>query len=460
MTDVMKMILRMATLAMAFLLLGSAAQAQLRVRPQTGATAGTSLSTAADPAPSRTGDYIAAVVNQELVTSAEVDARVARARAEASRAGIRVPPLGELRRQMLDGLIDERVILTSARDSGLRIEESEIDRAVSNVAANNQLSMAQLRDRLKADGLDYTRFRNNVKDQLMVERVREREVQARIKVSEQEIDNYIANRRKPTDVPLQYDIAQVLVTVPEAATPAVVAERQARAEAAFTRIGKGEAFADVAREISEDGNRSNGGEIGMRPADRLPDVFVNTVKSLQPGQVAPALLRTAAGFHILRLVAKQEPSAFSVTQTLVSHVLLRTSATLTPAAAQTRLLEFKRQILAGTRTFEQIARDNSEDGTAARGGDLGWVSPGALVPEFEEVMNKLSIGEISEPVISRFGVHLIQVRERRTVELDAKQQREQARLALREIKYEPAYLDWVRELRARAYVEMREPPQQ
>ena len=247
--------------------------------------------------------------------------------------------------------------------------------------------------------------------------------------------------------------------MPEGAGADVVAQRRARAEAAFARVSGGEDFAAVARDISEDGNKAQGGLIGMRPADRLPDLFVEGVKALRPGEVAPALLRSDAGFHLLKLVARQESAAFTVTQTRARHILLRVSPQLLAEAAARRLGEFKRQITAGTRGFEQFARENSEDGSAAIGGDLGWTSPGNFVPEFEEAMNALPLNGLSDPVVSRFGVHLIQVVGRREVQVDVKQQREQARAALREQKYEDVLAEWLRELRARAYIEMREPPQ-
>jgi peptidyl-prolyl cis-trans isomerase SurA len=198
--------------------------------------------------------------------------------------------------------------------------------------------------------------------------------------------------------------------------------------------------------------------LGLRPANRLPDAFVEPVRELKAGDLAPALLRTGAGFHVLKLVERRDAGAFSVTQTRARHILLRPSPQLTREAAARRLAELKRQIQSGSRSFEQLARDNSEDGSAAQGGDLGWAMPGQFVPEFEETMDKLPLGGISEPILSRFGVHLIQVVERRQQSLDAKQQREQARNVLREQKFEEAYLEWLRDLRARAYIEMREPP--
>lgn len=407
----------------------------------------------------RTADYIVAIVNQELVTAGELEQRLAQVRENARRSGAQLPPEDELRRGVLDALIDERVLITNARDSGQRVDDAELERAMANVAAQNQLTPDQLRERLRREGVDYARFRKNVRDQLLVERTREREVQARIRVTDTDVENWIEQQRSTAGSATEYNIAQVLVTVPENAPASVVDERRARAEGALARIRKGEAFEAVAREVSEDTNRAKGGEIGVRPANRLPDIFVEVVRPLKPGEVSPSLLRSSAGFHVLKLLSRSEVGAFTVTQTRARHVLLRPSAQLSREAAVRRLQEFKRQIAAGTRSFEQIARENSEDGSAAQGGDLGWASPGNFVPEFEEAMNKLAPSGVSDPVVSRFGVHLIQVMERRQVTLDAKQQREQARNALREQKFEEAYQEWVRDLRARAYIEMREPPQ-
>jgi len=406
----------------------------------------------------RTADYILAVVNSELVTANELELRVAQVRDEARRSGGRLPPDDELRRQLLDTLIDERVQITYARDSGMRVEDTELERAVANIAAQNQLTTTQLRDRLRAEGIDYVRFRNNIRDQIMIERNREREVQARIKITDADIDDYLAKQRS-SGATTQFNIAQVLVTVPEGATDAVVAERQAVAQAALTRIQNGEDFAAVARQVSEDANKEKGGEIGMRPGSRLPEVFLNVVRDLKTGQVSPTLLRSGAGFHILKVVERRDTGGLVVTQTRARHILLRPSQQMSAQAASRRLLEFKRQIESGAKTFDALAREHSEDGSGPQGGDLGWVSPGAFVPEFEEVMNALPINGISDPVTSRFGMHLIQVMERRETQVDPKQLREQARSVLRERKYEDAHSEWLREIRARAYIEMREPPQ-
>jgi peptidyl-prolyl cis-trans isomerase SurA len=423
------------------------------------AVAAPAASAQARGTPLRSGDFIVAIVNQELVTASEVQARLARVREDATRNKATLPPPDELYRQIVDVLIDERVQLTYARENGQRVDESELDRAVANVAVQNQVTMDQLRERLKREGIDYARFRANIRDQIMTERVREREVMGRIRVSDADVDAYLAERQAKAGAQAEYNIAQILVTVPEGASPADLQQRRARAEAAQARVKAGEPFDAVAREISEDANKAQGGAIGMRSAERLPDVFVGVVKSLKAGEVAPTLLRTGAGFHLLKLVDKREGNAFAIQQTRARHILLRVSAQLPQEAAARRIAGFRQQIESGQRTFEQLARENSEDGSAAQGGDLGWANPGMFVPEFEEAMNALPINGLSPPVVSRFGVHLIQVVERRSATLDPKQQREQARNVLRELKFDEAYAEWIRDLRGRAYVEMREAPQ-
>jgi peptidyl-prolyl cis-trans isomerase SurA len=410
--------------------------------------------------PARSADYIVAIVNNELVTQVEVDQRLARVRADAQRNNTRLPSDDEVRRQVVNALIEERVIITYARDGGMRVEEPELDRAVANVASANKLTVPQLRERLAAEGMDYARFRANLRDQMLAERVREREVVSRIKVSDAEIDNLLATRQTRTAAATELNIAQILVTVPENASAEVMAERRERALAALRRVRGGEPFELVAKAVSEDANKDKGGEIGPKPADRLPDLFVEAVKPLAVGAVTAEPLRSGAGFHILKLLSRADTAQASVTQTRARHILLRPSAALTPEAAQRRLAEFRDQILSGQRKFEDLARQYSEDGSAANGGELGWASPGNFVPEFEETMNRLPPGGVSTPIASRFGVHLIQVMERRQVAVDPKELREQARNMLREQKFEPAYLEWAAELRARAYVEMREPPQQ
>jgi peptidyl-prolyl cis-trans isomerase SurA len=423
------------------------------------ASAASATSATAKPA-ARQADYIVAIVNNELVTQVEVDQRVARIRLDALRSGARLPDDAALRKQVLDALIEERVIVTYARDAGLKVDEPELDRAVANVATANKLTLDGLQQRLRAEGIDYTRFRANLRDQILAERVREREVVSRIKVTDADIEGYLASRKTQSTASAEINIAQILVTVPDNAGAEVVAARRARIDEALKRVRGGEPFELVAKAYSEDSNKDKGGEIGAKPADRLPDLFVAAVRSLAVGGVTAEPLRSGAGFHILKLLSRADAGGVSVTQTRARHILLRTSPSLSADAAQRRLAEFRDQILNGSRKFDDLARQYSEDSSAANGGDLGWAAPGSFVPEFEEAMTRLPVNGVSPPIVSRFGVHLIQVMERRQVAVDTKELREQARNVLREQKFEPAYADWAAELKARAYVEMRDPPQQ
>jgi peptidyl-prolyl cis-trans isomerase SurA len=417
-----------------------------------------SAATSGNRSSSRSADFIVAVVNQELVAASEVRLRVDRLREDLRRRNQAVPRESELRQQAVDMLIDERIVLSRAREVGQRVDDAELERAVASVAAQNQLTVEQLRERLTREGVEFSRFRNNVRDQMLIERVREREVQQRIRVTDGDVEDLLEQRRKENTQTTAYNIAQIVVRVSERATDTERAERQTRAEEALRRARAGENFASlVARFSDEAGSLEEAGRLGLRNVDRLPDVFVDAVKNLQVGQIAPQLIRTGAGFHVLRLAEKRENEAFVAGQTRVRHVLLRVSPQVPQEAAARRLAEFRRQITSGARSFEQVAREHSEDGSAPQGGDLGWTNPGSFVPEFEEAMNRLEPGALSEPVVSRFGVHLIQVVERRQIALDARQQRDIARNILREQKFDEAYAEWIREMRGRAYIEMRDP---
>jgi peptidyl-prolyl cis-trans isomerase SurA len=449
--------LRVAALALAAAAcLGTAPTATLA---QTAGAAAGSAAAGVNRSANRSADFIVAVVNTEAVTAVEVAQRIERLSAEAKRAGGPQPNADALRQQVLDALIDERVQITFAREVGQKVDDADIDRAVANVAAQNQITVPQLRDRMRAEGMAMPRFRSNLRDQLMLERVREREVNARIRVSDADIDKLLDEYRAKASTESQLNLAQILITVPENASTELLAQRQARADQALARVRAGEDFSKVARDLSEDGNREAGGEIGMRPAGRLPDLFVDAVRGLAVGQVSAQPLRSPAGFHLLKLLDRQDSNAFQITQTRARHILLRSTDKTQAAAVLRRMDDLRRQIERGAKKFEDLAREVSEDGSASSGGDLGWASPGQFVPEFEEAMVKLAPGGISPPVVSRFGVHLIQVLERRNITPDPKEIRDQARAQLRESKFDQAYADWAKELRLRAYIELREPPQ-
>ncbi|MBV8500703.1 MAG: peptidylprolyl isomerase [Paucibacter sp.] len=438
--------LRRLTVLAAALLIAGLAQAQ-HAEPIVSATKSTL----------QPGDFIAAVVNQDIVAASEVTARMEQIRQQERAKNQPVPLTEELRKLALDAMIDDRAMVTFARENANRVDEAELDRVVGNVAAQNKVTMAELAERLKADGMDMKRFRENLRDQIMTERVRDHEVQGRIRITDTEIDAWLDKRREALANGGQLNIQQILVTVPDNAPDAVLAERRARAEAALKAVQAGQDFAAVNKEYSEDGNKAQGGVVGLRPVERLPDVFVDAVKGLKSGELLPKLVRSGAGFHILKVVERSGSNSLTeITQTHARHILLRPSAQMTMQQASQRLAEFKREIEAGHASFENLARQFSEDGSAAQGGDLGWASPGNFVPEFEQAMNGLAINGISEPIPSRYGVHLIQVTERRQAQIDMKQLREQARSALREQKFDAAYQDWVKELRSKAYIETRE----
>jgi peptidyl-prolyl cis-trans isomerase SurA len=275
-------------------------------------------------------------VNQELVTAVEVSRRMARAREDAQRAGARLPPAEELRNQVVEALIEERVILTYARESGGRVDDAELDRAVQTVAAQNQLSVPQLRERLASEGVDLVRFRANLRDQLLVERTREREVYQRIRLTDSDVEDYLERQQRAAAAEAPLNLAQILISVPAGAAEAVVAERRRLAEAALARVRAGEPFEVVARQLSEDAQREKGGEIGARPASRLPDLFVEATRSLKVGEVTPALVRSGAAFHVLKVLSRGDVGPAQVTQTRSRHILLRPSGRLTAEAAQAR----------------------------------------------------------------------------------------------------------------------------
>jgi peptidyl-prolyl cis-trans isomerase SurA len=414
----------------------------------------------AGPAVQRSAEFIVALVNSEPITNTEVQTRVARIlkeNAEAERM-----PRAEVTRLVLDRMIDERAQLQQAKELGIKVDELAIDQAEQTVARQNQLSVVELRNRVAAEGLTAKMFRNDLRDQLLLTRLRDREIEAKVKISDVEVDQFIRDQRAGSNAAVapNINIAQLLVAVPETATEAQAATLQQRAQGLAQRARAGEDFAKLVQEASDSPDRATGGAMGMRSAERYPTLFVDAIQSTPiNGIVGP--IRSGAGFHVLKLLAKSQPGASDavVTQTHVRHILLRSDPKRSTAQAVAQLNEFRTRVQNGAADFAGLARDNSQDSSAKEGGDLGWSRPGQFVPEFEEAMNRLAPGQISEPLVSRFGVHLIQVMERREAKLSQSEQREAARAVLREKKLEEAFTTWAQETRARAYVEYREPPQ-
>ncbi len=413
-------------------------------------------------APQRQADFIVAVVNSEPITNNEVRARLIRTEVQLKKQGMAVPSRRDLAAQLLERMILDKIQLQTARTSGLKVEESAVEASVQSVARQNQITVEEMRKRLKADGIDYTQFRAELRDELLVTRLRQREVESQVSVSEQEIDQFLSDQQAKSGsgaAPVALNLGEILVAVPENATPEQEAALQAKARQVLERVRAGDDFAALAAEFSASASRGNGGQMGLRSVERYPLLFVEATQALRVGQVTGPV-RSGAGFHILKLLEKRQASLDAVvTQTHARHILLRPTPQLTEAAAIEKLASFKNRILAGQADFADLARDNSQDGSAKEGGDLGWANPGMFVPEFDKAMNALGPNQISEPLVSRFGVHLVQVLQRRQAALSPREQRDMVREMLREKKQADAYALWVQELRGRAYVEMREAPQ-
>ena len=412
------------------------------------------------PAAILSADFIVAVVNSEPVTNSEVQSMRNRMLRELTSRGAPIPSAAQLTQQALDMLINEKAQLQQAQEQGIKIEDDQVDQAEANVAASNQLSREAFHQRLAQEGLAVAAFRQQLRNQLTLSRLREREVDSRIRITDQEIEQFLKEQGQSQAAPPELNIAMILVTVPENSSPAELKALEDKARDIARRARAGEDFALLAKAHSQAMDKgAKGGEMGLRPADRYPDLFVEAVQSLAPQGIAGPV-RSGAGFHILKLLERRQASAvMTVVQTRARHILLRPTAQLSRDQAAERLQEVRRQIASGQTSFARAAQQISQDGSAAQGGDLGWTSPGQFVPEFEQVMNKLQPGQISDPLVSRFGVHILEVTDRRQVAVPEKEQRDMARAALREKRLDETYERWVEEVRGRAYVEMREPPQ-
>jgi peptidyl-prolyl cis-trans isomerase SurA len=404
----------------------------------------------------RTSDYIVAVVNQEPITHNEVDKRVQRV-IDSAPANARLPSLDELRRQVLNALIDEKVQLSYAQNLGMGVGEGELDTAIENIAAQNQMTMAELRERMQADGLDFDRYRGSLREQILIQRIREREVNARIQISDADVTEFLASD-PAAQTESALNLAHILIKVPENASPQEVQRLQAKAADLQAKAAAGVNFSQLVKQFSDDrSTHDSGGAFGLREVSGLPEVFVKAVADIKVGQVAP-VVRSRAGFHVIKLVERENAAQASYTQQRARHILLRSAPGQNTRELVDKMQGIRRQIMEGQASFAQMARQHSEDGSGAKGGELGWSSPGQFVPEFEKAVLALQPGQISEPVVSRYGVHLIQLLERREVQLSDAQRREAARSVLRERRFEPAYEEWANELRAAAYVELRDAP--
>jgi len=400
-----------------------------------------------------TVDRIIAVVNDEVVTLQELRGRLDSALSQLKRQGTPLPPRDVLEQQMLERLVTDKVQLQYARETGLQVDDAQLEHALQRIAAGNKMSLAQFREALEKDGITFAKFREEIRQEMTIARVREREVENKIVISEGEIDNYLADE-SGKGAGEEYEMAHILLRAPESASPEQIQKLKLKAEQILERLKKGEDFAQVAAAYSDAPDGLQGGNLGWRKIDRLPGIFAEIADKLKIGEVSP-ILRSSNGFHLLKLVAKRGGAvAPAVQQTHARHILIKVNEVVSESEARHKLAGLRERLVHGG-NFAELAKLFSQDGSAPKGGDLGWIYPGDTVPEFERAMNALQPGEISEAVQSPFGFHLIEVLERRLQDVSADRQRAAARQALRDRRLDEAYQDWLRLARDRAYVEYR-----
>ena len=402
---------------------------------------------------------IVVVVNDEVITRKELDERIQSVEKRLTAQGTALPNREELQKQLLERMIVDRAQMQLAKENGMRVDDVMLDRSIQRMAEQNKMTVQVFRNQIEKEGTSFAVFREEIRDDIMMQRIREREVDSKIQVTELEIDNFLVAEEKSPNAQQEINLAQILIRIPEKATPEQIAKQQARAEEALRKIRAGEDFAKIAATYSDAPEALKGGEIGWREQDRLPQLFLDAINKIKIGEVAEGV-RSSNGFHIVKLLGKRTAApkaaaADSVQQTHVRHILIKISQVVTAADAKQKLADLKQKIEKKTATFEDSAKAFSNDLSAAKGGDLGWIYPGDTAPEFEQAMNKLALNEISDPVESPFGVHLIQVIERKSDDVSQERKRTAARQAVRERKSDAALQDWLRELRDKAYVEFR-----
>jgi peptidyl-prolyl cis-trans isomerase SurA len=399
-------------------------------------------------------DRIVAIVNKEVITEYELAERIGRIQKDLQHRGTALPDRREIEHQVLERLIIEKVQLQFARETGLRVDDIELDRTVARVAEGNKLPLTSFRQTLERDGIPFDAFREELRNEILMTRLRERDVTSKITISEGEVETFLLEQNERKGAATEYNVAHILVRVPERATPEQLESRRARAEEAVKRLKEGATFAQIAATYSDAPDALLGGSMGWRSQDRLPELFVEALAKLNPGELS-GVLRSPAGFHVLKLVELRGAGAPQlVEQAHVRHILVRTNELVSEDEARRKLSNLRERVVNGV-DFAELARLNSDDGSASRGGDLGWIYPGDTVPEFERAFGELKLKEVSQPVKTPFGWHLIQVLERRTSDMSGERRRLEARKILRERKGDEAYQEWLRQLRDRAYVELR-----
>ncbi len=401
-------------------------------------------------------DRIVAIVNKDVITYSELNEAISAAERQLRRQGTQAPEREVLERQMLERLILDKAQLQMARDTGIRVDDLQVDRAVQRIAEQNRLTLADFRRALERDGVSFAAYREDLREQIILTRLREREVDDKVQVSDTEIDLFMQESGSRTDEQrAEYNVSHILVRIPDQASSEQIDVARAKAEKARAEASATADFGKVAATYSDAPDALQGGTLGWRTQDRMPELFATELLKMKPGEVSE-VLRSPGGFHVLKLIERRGASdSGAVVQTHLRHILMRPSDSVSESEVQRRLADLRDRIVTGRAEFAELARVHSEDATAGRGGDLEWIFPGDTVPEFERAYQELKDGEISPPVKSSFGYHLIQVLGRRAADLSPERRRLQARQSLRERKADEAYQDWLRQLRDQSYVELR-----
>lgn len=398
-------------------------------------------------------DRIVAIVNDDVITATELEVRVADIKRQLATDKIRTPEDAVLRKQVLERLVLEQIQLQIAAQAGVRVTDADVDRAIQTIAERNSLNIDGLDQAIRSEGLDPATYRDQLRKQITVQQLLEREINNRVTISENEVDNFIRNAGTTGEAEREFNLGHIFIGLPESATTEQIQAARQLAEQVHRELKAGEDFARAAVTHSHGPDALKGGALGWKKAGQLPELFLTTLMQMRPGEISD-VLRGPNGFHIVQLIDRRDPrGAAIITQTHVRHILLRAGETRSAAEVATTVAQLRRQIEAG-QDFAALARTHSDDAaSAANGGDLGWVAPGQLVPEFERAMNDLAPLALSAPVTTPFGVHLIQVLERRRQEADAERLRAQARGQLHARKSAERFEQWMRQLRDEAYVE-------
>lgn len=399
-------------------------------------------------------DRIVAIVDQTVITEQELESRMRTVTAQLKKQNTELPAENVLRKQILERLISDALQLQYAAQTGLKVDDNQLNKTIERIAEQNQMSVKEFSDALSADGISMTKFRADIRNEITIARLREREVESRVNVSESEIDNFLTTQSSSNENRDEFEISHILIRTPEEGTPEDIQKAKAKVDEAIKLLQEGSSFSKVSANFSDAPNALEGGNLGWKSATQVPTLFLETLKSMQTGEVSQPL-RSPNGFHILKLTNKRGGnSPLVIEQTHARHILIKLTEVVSESDGKKKMDGIKERLDNGEK-FEVLARQFSEDGSASNGGDLGWVNPGDTVPQFEKAMNELKDNQISEPIRSPFGWHIIQVLERRKQDMSKEAARLKARQEIRARKADEAYQDWIRELRDRAYVEMK-----